>query len=126
MTLTNIFCFLNFFVRPTVEKWRQKCAKKRPKSAPPPPLTPRNPFFWLGGMSSILPKPKPPITLHYMPNLRWYVPPISDFRGVFFAKMCVFGRFPSLAQKIYFIHFFRSDKNNMSLLKRICQFPPPS
>ena len=37
--------------------------------------------------------------------------PFSDFWGVFFAKKCVFGRFSSLAQKIYFIHFFRSDKN---------------
>ena len=47
------------------------------------------------------------------------------FLDVFFGKMCVFGRFPALAQKIYLIHFFRPDKNFMSLLKRIGQFPPP-
>ena len=45
---------------------------------------------------------------------------------VFFAKMCVFGQFSALAQKIYFLHFFRSDKNIMSLLKQNIQFPPPS
>ena len=83
MTLPNIFYFMNFFVRPTVKKWRQKCAKKRPKCAPPPPLTPPNPFFWLGGMSSILPKPKTPITLHYMPNLRCSVPTVHmTFEGL--------------------------------------------
>ena len=63
MTLPDIFCLLNFFVRPTVKKWRQKCAKKRPKCAPPTPPDPPKPIFLVGGMSSILPRPKTPITL---------------------------------------------------------------
>ena len=120
MTLLDIFYFMNFFVRPTIKKWRQKCAKKRPLGAPWPPLTPRNAFFGWRGMCSKLPRPKNAITLLYKLHLRCPVA-ISDFWGVFFAKMCVFGRFSALVQKIYFIHFFRSDKNIMSLKKRNTQ-----
>ena len=57
--------------------------EKAPKMRPPTPPDPPKPFFfWLGGMSSNLPRPKKTITLHYIPNLRCTVP-ISDFRGVF-------------------------------------------
>ena len=59
MTLLKLFYFMNFFVRPMVKKWRQKCAKKCLKWAPSPPKTP---FFCGGGMCSKLPMPKKAIS----------------------------------------------------------------
>ena len=99
--------------------------EKAPKMCPHPPDPPKPISLVGGGMFSKLPMPKNAITLLYKLHLRCPVA-ISDFWGVFFAKMCVLGRFPALAQKIYFIHFFRSDKNIMSLKKPNIQFPPPS
>ena len=49
MTLLKLFYFLNFFVRPMVKKRRQKCAKKHPKCAPPPPWPPETHFLGWGG-----------------------------------------------------------------------------
>ena len=59
MTLLKLFYFMNFFVRPMVKKWRQKCAKKRPKCAPPHPP---KPISFVGGMCSKLPMPKKAIS----------------------------------------------------------------
>ena len=39
--------------------------------------------------------------------------------------MCISWQFSVLAQKIYFIHFFQSGQNIMSLLKRNIQIPSP-
>ena len=75
MTLLNIFYFMNFFVRPTVKKWRQKCAKKRQKCAPPTPPDPPKPIFLVGGVSSNLPMPKKPITLGFVPRSPTLTPP---------------------------------------------------
>ena len=56
MTLPNIFDFMNFFVRPTVKKRRQKCAKKGQKCAPPHPLDPPKSIILVGGVETLLTK----------------------------------------------------------------------
>ena len=72
MTLPKLFYFLNFFVRPTVKKRRQKCAKKRQKCAPLTPLTPQNPLFWWEGLRHYLPRVENNITLLFLLNLVSY------------------------------------------------------
>ena len=66
MTLAKLFYFLNFFVRPTVKKWRQKCAKIRSKCAPPDPPDPPKPIFLVGGdvFQLTLAKKRHNFTLH--------------------------------------------------------------
>ena len=49
MTLPELFYFLNFFVRPILKKWRQKCAKICSKFAPHDPHDPPRPTFSMGG-----------------------------------------------------------------------------
>ena len=80
MTLAKLFYFLNFFVRPIFKKRRQKCAKKCPKCAPPTPLTPRDPFFGLGGMCTKLPRPNNPITLLQRVNPSCFVAIIQGLK----------------------------------------------
>ena len=72
MTLPKLFYFLNFFVRPTVKKRRQKCAKKRQKCAPLTLLTPQNPLFWWEGLRHYLPRVENNITLLFLLNLVSY------------------------------------------------------
>ena len=55
-------------------KMAPKMCEKAPKMHPPPPLTPRDPFFGLGGMCSKWPMPKNAISLFYWVNLRCFVP----------------------------------------------------
>ena len=70
--MSNLRCTVPIF-----SKKRQKCAKKRPPGAPPPPLTPWNAFFCWGGMCSKWPMPKNAISLFYGVNLRCFVPIFS-------------------------------------------------
>ena len=77
MTLPDIFCLLNFFVRPTVKKWRQKCAKKRPKCAPPTPPDPPKPIFLVGGDEFYPTKAKNPHNFRF----RCQIPTLTHPRG---------------------------------------------
>ena len=124
MTLPNIFCFMNFFVRPTFKKWRQKCAKKHPKCTPPPPLTPRNTFFWRGGMCSHLSRPNNHITLHYMPNLRCSVPPnpFLTIGGCFSPKCAFLGTFRRSLKKSILFTFLDQTKILWVLKNRMVKF----
>ena len=83
-----------------------------------PPL---NQFFWWGGDETLLTQAK---KNHNFVFWACFLP--LWLLRAFGAKMCIFGRFPALAQKIYFIHFFRSDKNRSGVSDQISQFPPPS
>ena len=80
MTLPELFYFLNFFVRPVLKKRRQKCAKKRSKCALLTALTPRDPFLWLDGMCTKLPRPNNPITLLQRVNPSCFVAIIQGLK----------------------------------------------
>ena len=55
-----------------------------PKMGPPNPPDPPKLIFWVGGMCSNLPRPKPPITLLYRANQRCFVHIFPQI----WAKMC--------------------------------------
>ena len=82
-----------------------KMCKIAPKMGPPDPPDPPKPIFWVGGFVLKLTQAE---------------------KNHNFAFWALFGHFWHLHTKIYFIHFFKSGKNIMSLLKRNFQFPPPS